>query len=52
MRRWQIGGSEVLIVARDLVEACMRAFGIDDYRILTDIDAARLERKRCRPSAL
>ncbi len=41
-----VGGSEVLIVARDLVEACMRAFGIDDYRILTDIDAARLERKR------
>ncbi|MFZ0613242.1 MAG: isoleucine--tRNA ligase [Desulfobacterales bacterium] len=40
-----VGGSEVLIVARDLVEACMRAFGIGDYRILADIDAARLERK-------
>ena len=35
--RW--GGDEVLIVARDLVSACMHTFGISDYRILAEIDA-------------
>ncbi len=43
-----VGRNEVLIVAKDLVESCMRTFGIGSYRILADIEAGRLERKHCR----
>jgi len=39
---------QVLIVARELVADCMATFGIDDYRILTEFDAAVLENKHCR----
>jgi len=39
---------EVFVLARDLVEASMQAFGIEDYRILGLLPAAALERKRCR----
>jgi isoleucyl-tRNA synthetase len=42
------GGGEVYILARDLVETCMRSFGIDDYEILAEIEARALEHKRCR----
>jgi len=41
-----VGNDEVLILARDLVSDCMHTFGISDYRILAEIDAKRLERKR------
>ncbi len=43
-----IGGGEVLILARDLVDGCMARFGITDYRVLADIDASRLENRHCR----
>lgn len=43
-----VGNDQVLIVARELVADCMPAFGIDDYEVLAEIDAGRLERKRCR----
>jgi len=42
------GGNRVLIVARDLVEASMKAFGIDNYAIIASIAAGDLEHKRCR----
>jgi isoleucyl-tRNA synthetase len=40
-------GSEILIVARDLVEACMRAFGIDDFTVVAEIEAQTLENIKC-----
>jgi isoleucyl-tRNA synthetase len=43
-----VGNDEVYIIARDLVENCMTTFGISNYTILTDIDAAHLEKKKCR----
>jgi len=39
---------DVLILAKELVENCMKTFGISDYAILGDILADELERKRCR----
>ncbi len=42
------GKDEVLIMARDLVDDCMNAFGYSDFSILTEIDAPALERKKCR----
>jgi len=41
------GSNGVMILARDLVDSCMKAFGIDGYSIITEFDAHRLERKRC-----
>ena len=41
------GEDRVLILARDLVEKCMGTFGISDYRIITDLHAQDLEKKRC-----
>ncbi len=43
-----VGRNEVLIIAKDLVDACMLTFGIGTYRILAEIGAERLERKTCR----
>ena len=43
-----VGNDEVYILARDLVDGCMKTFGIADHVILTEIDAAALERKKCR----
>jgi len=43
-----VGGGDVHILARDLVEACMQSFGITDYSIIGDIDPKILEKKRCR----
>ncbi len=42
------GNGEVLIVAKDRVQACMSTFGISEYRIVAEIDPRMLERKRCR----
>ncbi len=44
----ETGDGEVLVLARDLVEDCMRIFGISDYRILTELAASDLENKQCR----
>ncbi len=41
------GNNEVLILANDLVEACMRSFDISDYSIIADIEPGMLERKKC-----
>ncbi len=41
-----VGGGEVFILARELVETCMPSFGISDYAIIADIDPKDLERKR------
>jgi isoleucyl-tRNA synthetase len=42
-----VGNGEVFILARELVDKCMAAFGVRDYRVLAPIDPRRLERKRC-----
>ena len=42
------GKGEVYIVARDLVERCMQAFGVSEYRIIAEFNAHMLDRKRCR----
>ncbi len=44
----QTGDGEVLVLARELVDDCMKTFGIADYRILVDLAAQDLENKRCR----
>lgn len=41
-------GDEVLILAGDLVETCMKTFGIEDFTILTSFPATILEGKHCR----
>jgi isoleucyl-tRNA synthetase len=43
-----VGGGEVYILARDLVEVCMHSFGITEYSIIGDIGPKVLENKRCR----
>ena len=40
-------GDEVYIMARELVEACMRIFGIDQYSVIGSVDPRLLEKKRC-----
>ncbi|GAB6908083.1 isoleucyl-tRNA synthetase [Desulfosarcina cetonica] len=42
-----VAGGEVLILARELVEACMQTFGIADYEIVAEFKADVLENKRC-----
>ena len=37
-----------MILAKDLVEDCMKTFGFSDFSILADIEADSLERKKCR----
>jgi isoleucyl-tRNA synthetase len=39
---------DILILAREMVEGCMTAFGIDNYTIVAELPAAGLEKKRCR----
>ncbi|HHC24722.1 MAG TPA: isoleucine--tRNA ligase, partial [Desulfobacterales bacterium] len=41
------GKGEVFVLARELVENCMKTFGFSDFSIIADIKAADLERKRC-----
>jgi isoleucyl-tRNA synthetase len=42
-----IGGNEVYILARELVDICMQTFGIAEYSIIGEIDPKSLENKRC-----
>jgi len=42
-----VGGGQVYILARELVEACMQTFGIAEHSIIGEIDPKTLERKRC-----
>jgi len=39
---------EVLILAKELVQNCMKTFGISDFTEVAEINAATLERKGCR----
>jgi len=39
---------EVLILARELVEGCMKSFGFSDFSILAEMGSDSLERKKCR----
>ncbi len=41
------GEGEVFILARDLVEGCMKSFGLSDFSILAEIEAGTLENKQC-----
>ena len=41
------GNGEVFILAQDLVETCMKTFGLPDFTILADIKAQDLERRQC-----
>ena len=43
-----VGGGEIYVLAQELVEACMRSFGLRDYNVLAFLDPRRLEHKRCR----
>lgn len=43
-----VGDEEVYILARDLVDNCMSIFGISNYKVLADIAAPVLDRKKCR----
>ncbi|MBU4504676.1 MAG: isoleucine--tRNA ligase, partial [Proteobacteria bacterium] len=38
---------EVFVIAKDLVDNCMKSFGISDFSIIAEIDAKELEHKRC-----
>ena len=42
-----VGGNEVYILARELVDACMQTFGITDFTVLGGIDPKDLEKKHC-----
>jgi isoleucyl-tRNA synthetase len=44
----KVSDTDVYILARDLVEPCMRIFGISDYTILHEIAAGKLENIMCR----
>ncbi len=41
-------GSEVLILAEDLVNSCMEIFHVAEHRVLGRFAAAQMENKRCR----
>ncbi|MBF0226942.1 MAG: isoleucine--tRNA ligase [Desulfobacterales bacterium] len=42
-----VGNNEVQIIARDLVENCMKTFGINEYKILHEMNSSSLENKTC-----
>ena len=44
----EAGDGRVYLLARDLVESCMAKFGLKEYRILCELTAPSLERRRCR----
>jgi isoleucyl-tRNA synthetase len=44
----EVEDGEILILAEELVDASMKTFGFKDYRIVAEIDARLLDRKRCR----
>ncbi|GBE13619.1 isoleucine--tRNA ligase [bacterium BMS3Bbin14] len=41
-------GSEVWILAAELVESCLQTFGISDYKVLATFSARALEGRKCR----
>ncbi|MCK5508562.1 MAG: isoleucine--tRNA ligase, partial [Desulfobacterales bacterium] len=43
----ETGDGEIFILAKDLVENCMKIFGISDFSIIAEIEAASLEHKKC-----
>jgi isoleucyl-tRNA synthetase len=43
-----VGGDEVYVLARDLVDTCMQTFGIADYSIIGEIDPRSLENTHCK----
>ncbi len=43
----EVQNSEVYILARDLVEDCMKIFGESDFKTVAEIAAPTLERKKC-----
>ena len=43
----ETGDDEVFILAKDLVDSCMKSFGISDFSIIAEIDAKELEHKKC-----
>src|SRR3989339_2004341 len=42
------GNGEVFILADDLAARCMKFFGFSDWKVLAEISAEELEKKRCR----
>lgn len=42
-----VGKNEVFIIARDLLDHCMKTFGISDYSVLVSIDPKTLEYRKC-----
>ncbi|MCP4745384.1 MAG: isoleucine--tRNA ligase [Desulfobacteraceae bacterium] len=42
------GQGDILILAKELVEQSMAAFGIENYKVLGDLKSADLEKKRCK----
>jgi isoleucyl-tRNA synthetase len=44
----EVQAGEILILAKDLIDACMDAFGIREYRIAAELSAQSLENKKCR----
>jgi isoleucyl-tRNA synthetase len=42
-----VGGNQVYILARELVDVCMQTFGIEEFSVLGKIDPKALEKKRC-----
>ncbi len=42
-----VGGDQVYILARELVDACMQSFGIAEYSIIEEVEPKTLENKRC-----
>lgn len=44
----KIDNGDILILAKELVDACMTAFGISSYDVIAELPAGILENKRCR----
>jgi isoleucyl-tRNA synthetase len=44
----KVSDKDVYILARDMVESCMKTFGVSDYTILAELPARKLENLRCR----
>jgi isoleucyl-tRNA synthetase len=44
----KVSEKEVYILARDLVESCMKTFGIANYTILAEMPSRKLENLKCR----
>ncbi len=44
----KVSEKQVYILARDMVESCMKTFGISNYTILAELPARKLENLKCR----